>query len=236
MFNSVAKFIATKVAGLRRRGEKRIAISSTTKETPELLKAYEAFARNSQSGSPRQPFKGWELWNLLEKYKPKHIAEMGSGTTSAVFALWAEKNRATYVCYEHHAEWAKITESCLRDTDLIKGDSPVKVIPTRVSDDKKANGFIESVPEDADFIYVDGPPCKLEDGTKVPNDDVIRLFDHGGKPRTIVVDGRLETVDIIREHELGKKYIFTPSLVFCLRRGRYFDVMTAPEHSVFRRA
>ncbi len=231
MFGNMIKYVATKIAGLRRRSEKMTAISFTTSETPELLTAYEAFGRHSQSGSPRQPFKGWELWQLLEKHRPKYIAEMGSGTTSAVFALWSEKHGAKYVCYEHHPEWAKVTESCLRETGLVKGESPVRVIPSRVRDDQMATGFVESIPADVDFVYVDGPPCKLKNGSKVPNDDVVRLLDNGHKPKIIVVDGRLETVDLIREHE-AKTYHFTPSLVYCLRRGRYLEAITAPEHTV----
>jgi len=229
------KFFVTKIAGLRRHVKTREAISFTTTRTPELMTAYEYFARNSQSGSPRQPFKGWELWQLLEKYQPKSIAEMGSGTTSAVFALWAKKHGAKYVCYEHHSEWAKVTESCLRETDLIQGESPVRFVSTRVRDDQMATGFVKSIPEDADFIYVDGPPCTLENGSKVPNDDVVRLFDKGYKPEVIIVDGRLDTVDLIREHEIGQFYDCSLSLVYCLRRGRYLDVITAPEHTVFKR-
>ena len=236
MFDTIVKFFATKIAGLRRRAEKRTAVSFTTSETPEVLTAYEAFGRNSQSGSPRQPFKGWELWQLLEKHQPKYIAEMGSGTTSAVFALWAKKHGAKYVCYEHHPDWAKVTESCLREAGLVKDESPVRVIPSRVRDDQKATGFVESIPDDTDFVYVDGPPCMLENGTKVPNDDVVRLFDNGHSPEVIVVDGRLETVDLIREHEFGKAYDFMPSLVYCLRRRHYLDATTAPEHTVFSKS
>lgn len=161
-----------------------------------------------------------------------NIAEMGSGTTSGVFALWSEKHGAKYICYQHHPEWAKITESCLRGTGLVKGESPVRVIPSRASGDQLAIGFVETIPEDADFIYIDGPPCKLENGIQVPEDDMVRLLDNGHRPKTIVVDSRLEAFDLIRKREVGKTYDFTPSLVYCLRRGRYLDAITASEHAV----
>lgn len=235
MIDRMTKFVCIKLAGVRRRLEIRKAISFTTSELPELLVAYDAFGRNGQSGSPRQPFKGWELWHLLEKFQPRSIAEMGSGTTSAVFSLWANKHRVRYVCYEHHAEWAKVSESCLREAGLIKGESPVHVIPSRVSNDRKATGFVEIIPDGVDFIYIDGPPCKLENGDKVPNDDVVRYLDAGHKPKALVVDGRLETIDLILEHNIGNTYNFTPSLVYCLRRGHYFNATTAPEHAVLER-
>ena len=236
MINRFIEFAVMKIAGLRRRREKKEAVSFTMRETPELFSAYEEFSKNAQSGSPRQPFKGWELWHLLEKHQPRSIAEMGSGTTSAVFSLWAKKNGARYTCYEHHADWAAVTEHCLRGVKLIEKDSPVHHVSARVKQDRTATGFVEPIPADVDFIYVDGPPCKLEDGSKVPNDDVVRYLDNGCLPRTIVVDGRLETCDLIHEHTGAKYYNFTPSLVYCLRRGLYFNALTAPEHSVFSKS
>ena len=235
MVNSLIRFIVTKIAGLKRRVDTRRAISFTRDNLPELSIAYSSLGKFGQSGTPRQPFKGWEIWCLLEAFKPGFIAEMGSGTTSAVFALWARRHAAKYVCYEHHPEWANITESCLKDASLVCEESPVNVVATRVSDDGKATGFVKSIPNEADFVYVDGPPCVLDNGKKVPNDDVVRLFDEGFLPATIVVDGRLETIDLIREHDVGKTYKFTPSLVYCLRRGHYFEAMTAPEHAIFVR-
>lgn len=233
--SNLVKFVAMKFAGLRRRFLKNNAVKFTSNETPELLRAYAEFGRHSQSGSPRQPFKGWELWNLLEKYKPKSIAEMGSGTTSAVFALWARRNGAKYVCYEHHPEWAKVTESCLRDSGLVDQESPVRFVESRVREDQAATGFVESVPEGVDFIYIDGPPCKLDTGEKVPNDDIIRMFDNGHIPNVIIVDGRLETVDLIRQHKYSDLYEFEPSLVYCSRRGLFLRAITAPEHTIFSR-
>jgi hypothetical protein len=88
---------------------------------------------------------------------------------------------------------------------------------------------------DVDFVYVDGPPCRLEDGRKVPNDDVVRLFDAGGWPRVIVVDGRIDTVDLIRFHPEGWRYRFLPSFVYCLRRGLWLEGLAAREHTLLVR-
>lgn len=228
---SIGKFVALKHRLLRHQ-----ARMFTARETPELIKAYDEFGRATQSGARRQPFKGWDLWMLLEQYKPRAIVELGSGTTSAVFALWALRHGANYVCYEHHPEWAKVTEDCLREAGLIQGESsPIRTVSSRIREDRNATGFVEGLPSDSDFVYVDGPPCRIDDGRKVPNDDVVRLFDRGVAPRTIVVDGRLDTVDLIRSHREGANYSFEPSFVYALRRGLWSEALVGREHTVLHR-
>lgn len=235
MIETLLRFILTKLAGLRRCFQVMMAKTFTARETPELLEAYAAFGRASQSGSSRQPFKGWDLWKLLERYRPQSIIELGSGTTSAVFALWTRRNNVRYRSYEHYPAWAQVTENCLSEAGLLGEKSPLCLCPSRVNPEGTATGFVEKLPVDVDFVYVDGPPCRLEDGRKVPNDDVVRLFDAGGRPRVIVVDGRLDTVDLIRFHPEGRRYRFLPSLVYCLRRGLWRQGLAAREHTLLVR-
>jgi hypothetical protein len=233
---NLLRIAAAQVFKARRRLDHLKAARFTKERTPELLVAYEKFRAASQSGNVRQPFKGWDLWRILDHYRPRFIAEMGSGTTSAVFALWARRNGARYIAYEHHAGWAKVSEDCLRQARLIDGPSPVRVVASRPATDRPATGFTEPIPTDADFIYVDGPPCNLENGRKVPNDDVVRLFEQGGKPRVIVVDGRLETVDLIRQHPEGRHYHCGLNYSYSYAHGLWRDLLQGREHTVFVRA
>jgi hypothetical protein len=229
-------FVITKLVGLRRRFAVRKARSFTARALPQLDAAYRAFASRQQSGSSRQPFKGYDLWRILEAAKPRSIVELGSGTTSAVFSLWAARHGAAFVAFEHDEGWARVTETCLREAGLDgAGAAIVRHVPWRVRDDKAATGFTEALPRDVDFIYVDGPPCTLAAGVKVPNDDVTRLLDDGGAPRTIVVDGRIDTVDLIRAHRESARYRFLPSLVYALRRSLWWDALHGREHSVLVR-
>jgi hypothetical protein len=230
-------FVITKYVGLCRRLQNAEARKFTKEHTPELENAYEVFASASQSGASRQPFKGRDLWRILESGRPRSMVELGSGTTSAVFALWAQRNHAAYVAFEHDAHWAHVTEDCLRRAKLLEqAGSNVKHVSSRVRADGQATGFVDTLPLEADLVYVDGPPCRLPTGEKVPNDDVTRLLDAGGLPRTIVVDGRLETVDLIRSHRRGSEYRFFPSFVYALRRGMWRAALAGREHSVFVRA
>lgn len=202
---------------------------------PELDVAYAAFARHGQISSGRQPQKGRDLWRLLAATHPKSIVELGSGTTSAVFSLWASRNNARYVAYEHHEGWAQVAQRCLREAGLAGEDAAVRVVPSRVASGGESTGFTQPVPEDVEFVYVDGPPCVLRSGRKVPNDDIVRLLDAGGRPRTIVVDGRFETVDLIRRHPLGETYFLLPSFDYGIHKKLWRATLRGGEHSVFSR-
>ena len=233
---SLKGLVVRRLVAVRRRIQRIEARMFTRAHTPELLRAYEAFAEASQSGVSRQPFKGRDLWRILEATRPASIVELGSGTTSAVFALWAVRTAALYRAFEHDAGWAAVTKECLRRGRLLEGGSSgIRHVMSRVREDGGATGFVDPLPRDADFIYVDGPPCRLESGRKVPNDDVTRLLDAGGHPRVIVIDGRLETVDLIRSHPAGSRYRFLPSYVYALRHGKWREAIAAREHTILIR-
>jgi hypothetical protein len=232
---SLMKSVLLRAGQLKRRVQQVEARMFNSRRAPELTRAYAAFRRQNQSGSPRQPFKGRDLWKLLDRHRPSSIVELGSGTTSAVFALWAREHRARYTAYEHHEGWAAVTENCLREAGLRDDSSRIAVVPSRVGARSESTGFVEPLPLDSDFIYVDGPPCKLDSGKKVPNDDVVRLFEAGGRPGTIVVDGRFETVDLIRQHPVGSTYEFQPSSDYCVHNAQWMRAIRGGEHTVFRR-
>jgi hypothetical protein len=225
----------TKLVGLQHRWLRRTARYETVREMPQLLRAYKAFEVAQQSGSKRQPFKGWDVWQQLVRFKPMHIVELGSGTTSAVFALWRQRTDAKYVCFEHHPAWAEVTERCLREANLITGASPVQVVPARDDPHRGTTGFAQDIPNAADFIYVDGPPTRLPNGKKVGGDDVYRLLDTGARPAAIVVDGRSETVDLIRSHPAAANYLFEPGYVHAMRNGMWQQALQGREHSIFSR-
>jgi len=228
-------FLTGKFFAMQRRFAKAEATFFTLQKAPELRSAYSAFVHASQISASRQPYKGRDVWRLLEKHSPLSIVELGSGTTSAVFALWAARHGARYVAYEDNLKWAEVTRHCLGQAGMLSASgSSIRVVASRIRDDGQATGFVEPIPLDADFVYVDGPPARLPDGRKVPNDDIPRLFDAGGMPSVIVVDGRLDTVDLIRQHPAGKHYSFAPSFVYCQRHGLWTAALACREHSVFR--
>ena len=234
MWNGLTQFAVGKALALQRRGASRRAEIETRRQTPELLAAYAEFSKGNQSGSPRQPFKGWDLWRILEQSRPRKIVELGSGTTSACFALYARRQGVEYQCFEHSPEWAKVTADSLAKAGLDGEGIQVRTVASRIDEERQCSGFVEQLPNDADFVYIDGPPCPVRNGRKWPNDDIVRLFDSGGRPATIVVDGRISTVDLIRGHAAGGQYEVDLSYVYAFRNGRIGDALRFEEHTVFR--
>jgi hypothetical protein len=51
----------------------------------------------------------------------------------------------------------------------------------------------------------------------------------------IVVDGRIETVDLILAHPKASQYRVFPSYVYALRRDRWRDALAAREHTILVR-
>jgi hypothetical protein len=234
--DSTGLWLATKYVGIKRIWQFKIARKATRKDAPQLLVAYAAFGRTQQSGSPRQPFKGWDLWKVLQVVRPQSIIELGSGTTSAVFALWSQRSGASYTSYEHCKEWADVTVQCLTEAGLAPAAGEgIICVPTQVSDDHSSVGFKQPLPHDSELLYIDGPPCVLDSGQKVPNDDATRLLDSGALPKAIVVDGRVETVDLLLKHPAIGRYTFLPGLAYCLSKGLFRQVLAGREHSVFLR-
>lgn len=232
-FQNALWYSSIKVQGFKRRIENKKASAFTSRQAPQLIKAYDFFGQQSQLGAPRQPFKGWDVWRLLDVMRPGFIFEAGSGTTSAVFALWAKKHGARYLCFENDPVWAGVTENCLRQSNLIGKRSPVRFVEAILDDRGESIGFKDDIPVGADFIYIDGPPCKLDKGKKVPNNDMNRCLENGARPKVVVIDGRVDTVDMVNTHSSRYLYDFFPSFVYCLRRSLWKQSFFAGEHTRF---
>jgi len=157
----------------------RVGHGYAQRNTPLLLNAYEALGRLGGSGARNQPYKGYHLWKSLLKFKPKKITEMGSGTTSAVFALYAKQYEASYEAFEHSEHWGEKTVAALRESNLADDAGPIKIVDSYVAPDGSGSAFAEPIHNDTDFLYIDGPPCPVIEGVKKPNLDVIQLFERG---------------------------------------------------------
>ncbi|HBK78600.1 MAG TPA: hypothetical protein DDZ83_02765, partial [Nitrospinae bacterium] len=204
------------------------------KNTPSLLKAYKEIKKLGASGSSHQPNKGYHLWKLLLKFKPRKIIELGSGTTSAVFKIYAREYGASYVAFEHSEHWGEITNSSLRSSNLLEDNEepPVLIKESYILPDGTGSAFTEPVPADSDFIYIDGPPCPVIDGVKKPNFDIAQHFDRGNLPKVIVVDGRHETVDLIRNHPKSHHYHFEFDFVYSIRMKDFLHALHFYRHTV----
>lgn len=233
---SVINFFCKKILSVKYKKtlktQEKEARSLFQNELPEILESFENFGKNGQISSDRQPIKGYDLWKILERRKPKFIVELGSGTTSAVFATWAQRNQATYISYESHEGWHKVTTDSLKNISLFQ-DSDIRYVPSIPNESMTATRYTQPIPSGADFVYIDGPPCDLPNGKKVPNDDILQFLNSGERPRTIVVDGRIETVDLIRAFKSFQLYDFFPSFNYSILKDFDLKKMSTTDHSVF---
>jgi hypothetical protein len=199
---------------------------------PEIQDAFMKFRTLGQISSNRQPIKGYDLWNLLLKFKPNNIVELGSGTTSVIFALYSKLYNKKFIAFESFEKWRDVTIECVAD---ISSDDIIIYNPSQNSKDMSATHFTKPIPNDVEFLYIDGPPCLLPNGKKVPNDDIIIAFENKIFPNYIVIDGRHETVDLILNHKFSSQYNFYPSFSYSLYSKKFRQAIYFREHSLFQK-
>lgn len=134
-----------------------------------------------------------DLKKILRARQPKCIVEFGSGMSTVLFALYCDRSNARLLSFEEDPKWATITKSAVKASGA---NSFEPTVATKVTEPDKVY-FDASVPEDADFLFVDGPANTVH-GQKVPCTDVHRALDRGLTPETIVVSGRAETARSIQ--------------------------------------
>ncbi len=206
-------------------------------------KEYERFERildlYRKSGGLRHIFQGYKMFSLsrlLEEEKPLAVLELGTGTTTAVFADYIRKREGTKLVsidesefwLEKSKELAGITEKNTR-MELIHAKKIFidNVFPKEVKYDIQ---FDKSF----DFVFIDGPSLRV-DGMKHKDAINSNIFDIASSqlPRVIVVDIRKSTVDAIVERLGGYYDIFISDVITRnFRAGyRYFSIFRK-KHSV----
>ena len=76
--------------------------------------------------------------------------------------------------------------------------------------DYKQSYFVninEAIKKSYDLIFIDGPPVRFQGESvsyKVPNSDILKLLKN--KPKFIIIDGRKDTVDLVKKSPHFKNY------------------------------
>jgi hypothetical protein len=150
-------------------------------------------------------YKLWELSLILRKHKPNLIVELGSGSTTAAFAEYAELNTdCTVISVDeykpyHQAVFDRLQKSGFAPNNRVHQCYCPKIVETRNGveatryEPRYTELFMDTVP---DLVYVDGPTTNHPDkpGIALPCIDVIYLCESGILPRSIVYDYRLASV------------------------------------------
>ncbi|MGE0734870.1 MAG: hypothetical protein AB7P50_08970 [Alphaproteobacteria bacterium] len=206
----------------RRAGRIRSQLYQTT---PSLEAGWQAIIAHGGRKDDFQVCRVAELVDLLDRVQPRRITELGSGLSTVVFASFAQRTGAVHTSYEENASWAEVTKS-----GLIAANLPtdcVQVVPAGIK--PGGVGYGKPIPDETDFVYIDGPSIKIE-GRKVPNVDVAEFCRSGGRPRFIVIDGRVQTVDFL--HAALPKFRVRFSSQYALKTGRLRYFFPFHIHSV----
>ena len=210
------------------------------KDVPGYARYMEHLTRGTAIGVKGHPWRALDQLRVLRKVKPLRIVEIGSGTSTGIFADYIHKQSGgSLLSLDESAKWAELTLAGLVKAGLAPIRGIELKIVTRLENDR--GSFLDiSLPSEIDLLYIDGPSVMTRNGVETANQDIIRHLNAGHRPGAIMVDGRTETVDAIREHSASSEYDFVPSISYIgkarnVRLGDYLTFDIYHRHSFFLR-
>ncbi|MBX5180755.1 hypothetical protein HJB77_31820 [Rhizobium lentis] len=194
----------------------RLILEDRTAAPEEYRLADEVLAAFHSGGglAPKmQAYKLVSLNRLLEAERPTSILELGSGSSTVIFARYAAQNNANFVTIDESKEWLQNTMSMLTAFGVSNFVTPY-VRNKHIDLEKKTASYVDRPPVDADFVLVDGPALELSGKTYI--DAVCTdVFDMLPRPKTIIVDIRRPTVERMASEISSTQYRFTQSDILC---------------------
>lgn len=159
-----------------------------------------ALVNDGRVGFPLRNTKALELITFLEHAKPKNILDLGSGISTFIFTLYANKYGAKVTTIEESDEWIEKVKGWL---------TPFKEQPTFVKSGVMLDDEHHSLRYDADIningpydlVFVDGPNNNTHE--KYPCIDIFYLH---MAPKYILFDIRVATVKVFSVSKLGSFY------------------------------
>ncbi|WP_349371509.1 hypothetical protein [Salinarimonas sp.] len=189
-------------------------IAALAAREPTYAAFLQVLTQGEAVGVRGHPWRALDIEKVLRMLAPKRIAELGSGTSTGIFASYVrERDGASLISVDETEHWAGLTRAGLEAVGLAPHPR-IDVVASRRIEGRRGSHYAFTIEPDIDLVYVDGPSVSKRDGKGTPNEDVLRAFEAGHFPRAIVVDGRIETVDAIRRHPGGRGYAFTPGLSY----------------------
>lgn len=138
------------------------------------------------------------FFHLIRRHRPKLILELGSGSSTVLFAAALRANGSgRIISVEHEPEHAERTAAMLKQAEL-SDRAQLVLAPLR---DLALNGrtfqwydlgqLLKTLPDKIEFLFVDGPPGKVQSLSRFP---ALPVLAPHLSPRAIVVvdDGARE--------------------------------------------
>lgn len=197
---------------LQRNKQGRIA--ALAKRDPTYAAFLKVLTKGDATGIRGHPWRALDIEKALKLLAPKRIVELGSGTSTGIFASFVNRRaEASLVSVDESEHWVGLTRSGLEAVGFLPHPRIELIAAPRI-DGKRGSHYAFQIEQDVDFVYVDGPSVSKRDGEKTPNEDVLLAFDTGRLPHAIFIDGRIDTVEAIRRHPAARDYVFTPGLQY----------------------
>lgn len=175
---------------------------------PRLSATYARFKNSPEGGWVIGKNDAVALYDLIQKLKPKHILELGSGIGAGTAVMALSAPDAKILAMEQFEKCVKIARE-LMPTDLLSRVSfyHSKAVAWKNDNISKYQymSVFENIPEGFgpfDFIFIDGPGFWVEDGQLVdlPNGDIVRILPRLAPGCTIYIDGRKRAVAIYKRY------------------------------------
>lgn len=179
----------------------------------EILSRYRAGGGLSHG---YQNYKLAALRAVLRERQPKVILELGSGSTTSVFADYVRRTPGSrLICVDESDVYLKMSQEIAGIEDGDPRFTLERSDHTLVRNDAGevvARRYLGQFDGDYDLVFVDGPSATDEQGVRhkqAPAIDILDIVRHHA-PRTILVDGKFATVATIQQN-CGDLYNAFPS-------------------------
>ena len=187
------------------------------------VQGYGAFVEDLTDGKAvgvrGYPWRAMDQLKILRKVAPQRIVELGSGTSTGLFARYVHQTHgASLLSLDESEDWARLSLKGLERAGLAPHPA-IRLEVARRMENAAGSFYAFDLPLDIDLLYIDGPSVMKVEGKKTANQDIVRLFERGGRPRAIMVDGRVATVQAIADHEAGRHYHFIPGMPYIFASG-----------------
>ncbi len=192
--DNLALHLAHGIHRARNRGKYRHII--------EIVKRYRS--GEGALANPSQAYKLYELNELLHKFRPCSILELGSGSSTCMFARYVKGSSSRLTSVDESEEWLEHTRDIVEQTvgeianvQFIHADKAVNR-----SSSPRSTAYEWSFTGEFDLVYVDGPSLRI-DGVRdkqVINYDIVEMLLSGHRPKAILVDVRRATAIYLAEH------------------------------------
>jgi len=173
---------------------------------PNVAKQLEINREKKQNMQYFVEHKLLELWDMLDRYCPQSIIELGSGLSTMIFAEYQKKgNFCEIISIDENKDY----QDSVRET-LLKNDIEFRVYDKIVDNDAMTVRYDYDFKDvEADFVYVDGPANTIENHDYTCSDTFTILENADLDVDTFFVyDFRISTVKKVVENSDRLKFKF----------------------------